>query len=301
MPKAVGRTRQSAGFTLVELLVVIGIIALLIGVLLPALTGARRAAQKVQCAAQIEQILATAHNHALSHSGYMPLVGLLIVPQVDPPDLNDPTQNKYTYLDFAPFGINNALMCFTASLAQDMGDSRIAQAASVDDLNTCQLDPHGFLRIFRCPSHLPDPGPLYGPCLYLGAATNPGVSWLAWLESQSYIYNEAALGWNDSLGRTRGQLARIGSQSQTMLMADGLGGNVTRLDYGFSTVFNKTLGAPVTLADALLGDSAAGDPQNFDVQRHQGKMNIGFFDGHVELRNVSVSDLSDVYLIAPPR
>jgi prepilin-type N-terminal cleavage/methylation domain-containing protein/prepilin-type processing-associated H-X9-DG protein len=72
LPLAGRPARQAGGFTLVELLIVIGIIAILISLLLPALNKAQEQARRIKCLSNMRQITQATIMYCNQNSGFFP-------------------------------------------------------------------------------------------------------------------------------------------------------------------------------------------------------------------------------------
>src|SRR5262245_9978543 len=66
------RSRGIRGFTLVEVLVVVGIIAILIAMLIPAVQGINEKGRIIKCSAQMKQLLASVINSATRNKNLLP-------------------------------------------------------------------------------------------------------------------------------------------------------------------------------------------------------------------------------------
>jgi prepilin-type N-terminal cleavage/methylation domain-containing protein len=102
---ASGRRFSRAGaFTLVELMTVIAIIAVIVAMLLPAIAGAHRNAQQLQCAANLRTLGHLLMMHANDHGGYLAAAGNFATGSDgqgldDPQTLGDPNRQRYDYYD----------------------------------------------------------------------------------------------------------------------------------------------------------------------------------------------------------
>jgi prepilin-type processing-associated H-X9-DG protein/prepilin-type N-terminal cleavage/methylation domain-containing protein len=328
--------RLPSAFTLVELLVVIGIIALLISILLPALNKARQSALVTKCSANLSQIGVGAQMHLNAHRGYYPLAGVLQgttaapIRDAEPFELQDASKTKYSYIT-----LENKFFYagWHTSVAQYLTKHKILDAQSSAEWENDEDLLGDYMRYFVCPAHEIDKSN-DSDYIFVHVPQNPNKGWVL---RTSYIVNEATFGWDDGKTRLRGQASRIGETSRTFMAACGPGG--ARFSGASSATGNsgaqrwavianaraygqtdangkivKSISMAESIADparpngpymALPVDAIAPIDANKKVvvnaSRHKGKTTILFFDGHVESRRLDRNDLADIYLLPPRR
>jgi prepilin-type N-terminal cleavage/methylation domain-containing protein/prepilin-type processing-associated H-X9-DG protein len=141
------RGSKTRGFTLVELLVVIGIIAVLIGILLPALSKAQEAARTVKCASNLRSIGQGLAGYVAENKQTFPAAYLYVGHQI----VNGVQ---------SPVGDDKGYIHWSSYIFSKYSENKIATVSPPPGLSMNVSSPYTSLSgwdMFQCPS-LPDGG-----------------------------------------------------------------------------------------------------------------------------------------------
>jgi len=245
------KQRLNSGFTLVELLVVIGIIALLVSILLPSLNRAREQANRVKCANNLRQIglAALMYANAEVRTGSYPRTYF---------STTDTSCTAGSIGGAASTPTNN-------SFGTNVGSNNVT-ASFFLILKTQDITPD----VFICPStqNIRD----FGPGVTYGV--QDVSNWTDITQNISYSYNcpfpqyaAVASGWkfNNTLGSDFVMAAdRNPGTSQSMTNGNTLKSNVTTVSYNSGAK-----------------DMARGNSSNHNNEGQE----VLYCDGHVEFQN----------------
>jgi prepilin-type N-terminal cleavage/methylation domain-containing protein/prepilin-type processing-associated H-X9-DG protein len=243
----------SRGFTLVELLVVIGIIALLVAMLLPALNKAREQARTVVCASNMRQIYIAAEMYASQNRGFM------LPAQAGTG--NTPAGNGVNPL-YNWWGLE--------TMGRAMGvQYRSNDGTAADELAAWNAGLERIFKFLDCPSFQKEV-----PSTLLGG---PGGGF-QWVADYAYNTNLGDVRAHASASQMKARPAIIQKSKipgWVLMLIDSrllIGGNEDR----FSSTGDITR---IGQTPASNNRAAAGTP-------HQGKTNMLFCDGSVRLQNI---------------
>lgn len=217
------QNNRRAGFTLVELLVVIGIIALLISILLPALGKARKAANTVACSANLRSIVQGMQIYASQNKGAIPgspYTTARFVYKDFPTATQDPTFSNTNCPSVISIFDWMSPIANVMGIKFDDGPSQASRVARYEYLRA--------LNAFRCPDNEFQAVPFGTPTFQTGLMPSYNTAMLFLLERNTTNSNPSG-----PVGRTITRLdqnvpssynvttSKVGDSSRKIYIADG--------------------------------------------------------------------------------
>jgi prepilin-type processing-associated H-X9-DG protein len=237
------------------------------------------------CKSNLRQIYQAGLMFATDHHGFMQFAGKANgANSAAPADIGDPSETDYTYYDDTA---GRRPVPFPVALAPYLG-SKIRLDSAADMVSDFENPSCTARRIFTCPAQAEGITP--------GTTVSDEAGWYGPRLSISYAYNEGVLGYEQNSDRRfRGQYARAHPATDIFFMTDAVPRSETQ-GSEYIAWFPPDTGR-YTLADIYdEGDGGLLYTQ-FDFPRHHSRINVAYFDGHVDTLIMDEDDLQHAVVL----